>query len=736
MPVFAADEGLTLALEEIVVTARRKDESLQDVPLTVNVVTADALDDLNIRKFEDLEGVVAGLSLAEDNIGPSASMRGVDFNTYASGFNSTVEFYLNDAPIVSLAVMQAMFDVGQIEVLRGPQGTLRGRASPSGSITITAKKPQLEEFGGYVDVTGTDHSGYNVRAAVNVPVIEDKLAFRFAGFQESNDANDVKSITSGEDSDYKGTGWRASMLFQPTEDLTINLMHQQMNPKRTTVSQVESAYLADSAITPSGTLIKAEDRKGVMDRATSVEHEFVRTGLEVGWVVGDFSLNYAGAINAIDFDLHGSQDPTDAFDTYYDLSQPLSTYTDDSSHEIRFASEEPLFDGLMDFIVGGFYQHIETGSDLTNPTVIVPSYIYTSNIERRGESEEQSLFANATFYLGEDTEFSVGGRHINYQTDSSLNVIGSLYTESDNEWSEDIYSASLKHQFTDGLMAYVTYGSSFRPGVEVVGVFTPTDAAMDGYLSLPPETSDSYEVGFKSSWLNNTLRVNTAAYYQEFDNYPYRTPSGVWYVAGAGVSSFNFVAPVPVEVTGVEVETFYQISDSWDVSALISWSEGKIQNGQIPCNDPYNGSVPSAADILAASGGDQIASCTASIRSNTSPQLTATLMSEYSFPVADFDGYVRGMLTHYGDSQSDPTNAIDDVDAYEMVNFYAGLREGEGKWEVMFYGKNIFNTERVLSRGPSAGVVPVQFGADLVSDYREITMTAAREFGVNVRYNF
>src|SRR5437867_5037203 len=120
--------------EEIVVTARRRQESAQDVPLVVNAVTAESLQKLNIREFKDIASVVPGLSLSQsaNGIGVQATLRGVAFDVNASGNNGTVEFYLNDAPLSGGILFQSMFDVGQIEVLRGPQGTLRGRASPSG----------------------------------------------------------------------------------------------------------------------------------------------------------------------------------------------------------------------------------------------------------------------------------------------------------------------------------------------------------------------------------------------------------------------------------------------------------------------------------------------------------------------------------------------------------------------------------------------------------------------------
>ncbi len=134
--------------------------------------------------------------------------------------------------------------------------------------------------------------------------------------------------------------------------------------------------------------------------------------------------------------------------------------------------------------------------------------------------------------------------------------------------------------------------------------------------------------------------------------------------------------------------------------------------------------------------------CDVDYRSNYAPLWTATLQSEYNFPVGSPEGYVRGLVTLYGDSKNGPANDLDDVDAYEIVNLFAGVRDSEGVWEVMFYGKNLFDTERVISReatpylasyrGATASFAEVQ----QTSDYRGIKLNSPREFGINFRYNF
>src|SRR6202012_5091010 len=126
---------------------------------------------LNIQRFEDVQSVVPGLSLQSGGAGytATAALRGVTFNV-GSGAQPTVALYLNDAPVQALFLFQSLFDIGQVEVLKRPQGTTRGISAPSGAITVTTHKPDLSEVGGYADVTLTDLQGRNVQGAMNVPL--------------------------------------------------------------------------------------------------------------------------------------------------------------------------------------------------------------------------------------------------------------------------------------------------------------------------------------------------------------------------------------------------------------------------------------------------------------------------------------------------------------------------------------------------------------------------------------
>src|SRR5579862_5888602 len=240
MQVAQTEAGTGDSLEEIVITARRRSEVLQDVPQTVNAVSASDLQKLNLQNLQDISGVVPGLQIVSTSAGfnDNNTLRGVTFNPTA-GTQNTVAFYLNDIWVTNNFVNTSNFDVGQIEVLRGPQGTLRGEPAPSGSLTIATHRPELEQFGGYATVTAAEYHAFNENAAINLPIIQGKLAVRLAGVADDNRYNDVRSLFNS-DPPYDHTyGGRASVRFEPIDAIEANVMYQHIFNHIQSYSQVE-----------------------------------------------------------------------------------------------------------------------------------------------------------------------------------------------------------------------------------------------------------------------------------------------------------------------------------------------------------------------------------------------------------------------------------------------------------------------------------------------------------------
>ena len=452
-----------VSLEEIIVSARRRDESLQDVPVTVNVVTDEVLDELNIRRFEDLEQIVAGLELEDRAVGPLASMRGIRFDAFASGNNPSVEFYLNDVLITSNIAMQSMFDVGRIEVLRGPQGTLRGRASPSGAITMTTRRPDLQEFTGEIDITTTDEGGQNYNGGISVPIIQDKLGVRIAGFSEENRINHVKSFRTGERAKMESDGYRVSFLLQPVDELSINAYYQDVSTDRWQFAQLESANIVDPSLPESPLRIEDSDRLSGQFSPTTNFTDSERLGVELEWDLGAVQLNYSGALTDTTFVNEEVADTVGFYDETYPaqlrgiLNQAVVNDQEAENHEIRLSGN--ISDELR-YVVGAFYSDFHSRNDIESYTPVFrfgtsPSdfaTLVTTPVVSQGDSKEKSYFGNLTYSFSEDTELSAGLRYIDYRNDSSVVLRGTDVLGEDIQDEQNvIYTLSLAHNFTDGV---------------------------------------------------------------------------------------------------------------------------------------------------------------------------------------------------------------------------------------------------------------------------------------------
>ncbi|KPH58080.1 TonB-dependent receptor [Novosphingobium sp. ST904] len=803
-PAATGEANAALSLtNEIIVQARRRDESLQDVPLVVNAVTADTIDKLNIRSFTDIGSVVPGLQLTPNanGIGTSSSIRGVNHDVNVSAENGTIQYYRNDAPVPSSFVFQTMYDVGQIEVLRGPQGTLRGRSTPSGSITATTRLPDLVEPGGYVSGTFGSGSAANINGALNIPVIGDVLGVRVAGLHKFDRLNRVSSINSDVKPRSETNAIRATVRFEPTQWLRFGFLYEGMENDALRFDQVRSVAAFNPDYTPSAGApdygdIGIGDYLSVQSRPSTVSQKFRFYNWNAEADILGQRLVYVGSRTAQHYRSFGVRDLANFFPDLA-IGQEADTRGTTSSHEVRLQNVDRIV-GLFDYVVG-YFQYAVPSRTILNESSITqlrlagpgipiapPSVTDTPIYLPKGMPKEESFFGNVTLHLGDATELSGGLRRIHFTDFRDGLFIGctpQLYeagsctrqngTQSDVKENTTIYSASIKHRFTPGLMVYAATGSSWRPPVVAIGNFTHADYTPNevAHVALPPESSKSYEIGVKSDWFDHKLTFNLTAYHQKYKNYPYRSGgAGIAYIninsAGAPtIGNFNFVSAVPVKVNGVEAELAFTPTSQFSVGATVNYARSTIGNALLACTDALNnqtGAVgsdglpdsvtPTLAQMQQAYGAERVAVCPGGGQSATfQPQWTGVLRAEYNQPVGhDMDAYVRGLLSWRGKSKTDPNNRFDDVGAYGLFNLYGGLRAADGGWEVTVYAKNLFDTNKLLTQDDLAQftavtdvyLAPPTFSVTGIgstvynSRYTGVTVTAPREFGVTFRVAF
>jgi iron complex outermembrane receptor protein len=759
------DENTLGDTNEIIVTARRRQETAQDVPLVVNAVTSEAIQKLNIRDFREITTLVPGLQLTTNanGIGTTSSLRGINHDVNVSGENGTIQFYRNDAPTASSFVFQTLYDVGQIEVLRGPQGTLRGRSTPSGSITITTRRPDLEQPGGYLNGTfGSDDLKY-INGAISVPIIRNILAVRIAGVYRFDRGNRVRSVNSTIEPYSNTEAIRATVRFEPVDWFRAGFLYEGLTNKDRRFTQVESTSLFNPAAVPSanaadyGTITPRDFR--AIQRTPSFARQifkFYNWNAEAD-VLGQ-RLIYVGSRTSQNYLSRGAGDAANFFPTLDVIGLATQTHGPFTSHEVRLQNIKRIA-GIFDYVVGYFRYAGSSETVLSSQTIIQPragvgvpqvlpvgtplggpSIAVTPIYLPPGTPVEQSVFGNLTVHLGEATEISGGARRIHF-TDFReglfINCTKAQFqagacvrqngTHTDVKENHTIYNVSIKHRFGDNLMVYAATGTSWRPPVIAIGDFTnaPYTPLEVKHTTFGAETSKNYEAGFKSSWLGHKVLLNATAYHQTFRNYPFRAAgSGVQYInitsTGApSIGSFNFISAVPVKINGLETELGFTPSSRFSLGATINYSKSKIGDAMLACVDALNNATgavghdqipdvvtPTLAQMLQAYGSERLAECPGNgQRATFQPDWSGSIRAEANYPFATCaEAFVRGLLNWRGKSQNDPNNRFDDVRAYALLNLFAGVRDPRGTWELTIYAKNVFNTIELVTRNDT----PVQ----------------------------
>ncbi len=578
-----ADESI------IVVNARRRDESLQEVPVSVQAVSGDQLQKLEIKNFIDIAATVPGLSLtrASNGIQNTVALRGVSFNPTAAGPQTAVELYRNDVVTSSAAIFQAMYDIQQIEVLRGPQGTLRGRASPSGSLTITTKKPDLQEYGGFVSGSLAEGNEWNATGAANLPIFKDRLGIRVAGFTSKDRGNDVGRVnlftkTIDNDVSDRIESFRGSVRAVPFVDvLTLDFNYEDTKRKVRSFEQYESRGFVEGSTLNGPVTISSKDYLGIQILPNTLDGRYKFYNWQAALDLGAHTMTYVGGqldavSNALAPEDFGGilsnqfAPPAAANPAPAGTLNPFSQITSSEQHqkftEIRLQSDEPV-GGVFDYVVGYMKLKSDTPTLLyTTGTSCVggaancvagglASQTY-AGVYRTRTDLENSVFGNLTVHIGEKTEISGGARSINFKRDSGLisagrNGVGQILFDKEpfsvlsarapvasfvvkDSINATIYTLAARHKLSDDLMVYANYGTSFRPGNVIVcsrcTAAQNTTLIAGGYLKPANESSKSIEAGFKSTFMDRRATFNLSVFSQKFDNFTVISPVAIQFL--------------------------------------------------------------------------------------------------------------------------------------------------------------------------------------------------------------
>ena len=538
------------APDEIIVSARRREESLQDVPVAITAISGNALEQKGVRAVEDLRQVVAGLNISgQRRDEASFYLRGQGpgvLNPGQRNFTSVATYFAEVPTEVTGAGM--FYDLANVQVLKGPQGTLFGRNTTGGAVLFEPARPDFE-FAGYVKATLGNYDSREGEAVLNLPIIDDRLAIRLAGNIARRDGY-TQSVRTGQKLDGRHyDAWRVSVLARPfdgLENLLIldgrqkdqsgtSAVLRQVNPALP-VGQALTALLAEQvAIGPrknlTGTLLYDRGSTFGVTNKTSLE---LSENLSLKNIIS-FRRNRTD--RASDYD--GTPFNTFLIENVVaprEWALGLEQFTE----EFQIQGKAPSL-GLT-YIAGIYYEHATPGfrQELRQAVFGNLSIRNFNSVDR-----STALFAHGELDLTDQLQLSGGFRYTWDRREASISVYNAAgactqrvpagtgpltcpFTAKGN-YSAPSYDVTLQYKFSNDVLAY----AAFRHGYKSGGLNLPSPAAE--YDRFLPEYVDEFEVGLKADWdIGVPLRTNLAVFHDKYKDIQISQPV---VVPGAGIVS-------------------------------------------------------------------------------------------------------------------------------------------------------------------------------------------------------
>ncbi|WDF74350.1 TonB-dependent receptor [Novosphingobium sp. KACC 22771] len=800
LPVFAHAAEAEPAAEpaspsEIIVTATRSAQRLQDVAMAVTVATSEQLANYKIFDVKDVQQLAPGLQITNnDGRSNTTSLRGITFNPDA-GTAPAVQVYFNEIPTDAQTVFTAMYDVKQIEVLRGPQGLLRGLSAPAGSITIATARPSFDVIEGSAQATYTSRDGYNVQTAVSLP-FSDTFAIRVAGLVDGNRLNQVVDVNrNGERSRSRTESARITLGWKPSSTFSAYLTYQYLQADNKMFRQVIGSgntpynVYGTVAVAPgvnipypyagvnipdtsarSGPALGIGDYGAVQEGVFRNQNTSHIVNLAADWDLGWGTLSFVGAHQFSKLDIARDLDAGNALPGYQQYSNVVTPYKVDTA-ELRLRSNNKEGFGWG---VGAFYVK-QTGTTTvhqdatqfwyqTAPTTQVNLPYAAIGVPAPGFTPftlPNTLGIDTFVNVPVDTETLSFNGNLSYKSGPFKIEGGLRYSQlrtfqttqltlsgATNSGPTEIIPANLQknnhNPITGGVTvdyaimptmnAYFAFGHSYRSGS--TGVSTPAGISQD-LLQTRPEKTDSFELGLKGSALERRINYSIAAFYQKFDGYISRF-SGIYWQSPTNVPTsgfFDFNYNGNAEIKGVEVTLDAKPTKNWDLGLSGSYNRARYKNALLPCNDFAGTGTPNGNGAPTVQGAGNVSYCRSNGRLGAIPDFQMNISTEIRFPMEKVTPYVRALMNYQPSyfAEQDNFNYRD----RENVNLFAGFRTNDGRWTLDVFARNLLNQKRITSASSSlASNNALLAGGVFQSGYRLVNVTNPREFGVTLLTKF
>lgn len=554
----AQDTRRVQSLEEIIVTATRRAQDVQSIPVSVTAVSGQDLDNRGIASFKELGEAISGLGLVQPEgfVSSSIYVRGVGTSGNTPADPSVGVVVDGVYQLKHGAVFSEMLDVERVEVLRGPQGTLFGKNTTAGLIVIKTNDPDTEEFSGRIQGVAGNLDNRELRGVLNIPLIDGKLAARVSGFTAERDGY-TKNVYIGKDTrNIDREGFRGKLLWNVTDSLNVLLSGEKIKQS----SRMDQSLVSypQSLLDNYGDILPPVGIGRAQQQASSVKDDIERYIMTVNWDIGNHSLTSISSYEETSGTLN-----TDSDNTMLSTQLPGLTYlsntavTEVMTQELQLASN---WERPFNYIAGVFWQNekLESTSTLfmggSDEGIVRPPSLR--------DVDSKAVFGNVSYRFNDYWGASLGVRYTEDEKEGQNATFSGV-----TKFDETTYSFKLSYTPDDSRMGYFAYDTGFKSG----GINREFSRCGIGGICLnpaqamwAPETTDNYEIGMKTSWLDNTLRVNAALFYQIYEDYQVAQS-----IPGEGTTITTNAAEVVSK--GIETDVTWLLGDRFTLGGSLSY---------------------------------------------------------------------------------------------------------------------------------------------------------------------
>ena len=602
----------SLTIDEIIVTAEKRTESLQDVSKAVSVFDADELETKNITDFVGLSAIAPGVTVAKnEGYKTIISIRGVGDETNQNAIAApSVALHMDGIFIASKFSLRTDFiDLERIEVLRGPQGTLFGQNSTGGTVNVINKMPTFDGFYGKADITLGDYGLKKVRGSFNTP-ISNNISTRNS-FVVTDREGFTDNIVNGQDlDDASHISFRSDWLFELGDTSNLRLFYQYFdadnngaamkglddqtpNPRKLAQDSMSDYQLSSEIF---GAIYEVDLGSVSLKILASSQEDDI-------YVVRDNDRHNFGDIHA--------EGPLAGLPYIAAEYRPETSLVETKTFEINLISNEPLF-GSIDWILGAFYfdheieNHIYEVKDVnnvklvdlmdgkftpythdpicsTNPFAGVCFAAFGAELGFVSDAyptrESQSVYGQSTININDSVRVITGFRYTEDTFSSDVtNFFGLNSYLIENDLEKTTGRIAIEYDHDDDTMTYLSFTKGFKPGGSNLTFGYPVDDEQNFGANPAPqlvfpifesETIDAYEIGLKTDLLNSRLRANISAFFYKYENLQFQSTDPDIYRGG--------VANIPEsEMSGLEIEFLGIISNEFSFDLRLSFLETEI----------------------------------------------------------------------------------------------------------------------------------------------------------------